>query len=80
MARERNQRFAHAPAARRICEHVRLPWEKVCALAFMAGHSQRVALGHALGDAESDWLTAEYCDFAMRLVARRKAVLTLSPG
>ena len=64
--------FADAPAARRICEHLRLPWQKVRELAFMAGHAQRVALGHALGDAEADWLTDEYCSFALILIARRE--------
>jgi hypothetical protein len=80
MARELNVRFAAAPAARRICEHLRLPWQKVRELAFMTGHGQRVALGHALGDAAADWLTEEYCRYALKLIACRQSVATLTPG
>ena len=80
LARVRSERFLDAPAARRVCEHLRLPWERVRELAFMAGHGQRVALGHALGDAESDSFTGEYCSFALKLIARRQGVRTLTPG
>lgn len=79
-ARERNESCADVPAARRICEHLRLPWEKVRVLAFITDHGQRVALGHALRDAETDWLTDEYCSFALNLIARREGVPTLTPG
>jgi hypothetical protein len=80
IARELNEHFAAAPAARRICEHLGLSWQKVCELAFMVGHAQRVALGHALGDAEPDWLTDEYCNYALKLIAHRQGVATLTPG
>jgi hypothetical protein len=79
-ARELSGRFVDVPAARRICEHLRLPWEKIRELAFMNGHAQRVALGHALGGEQADWLTREHSFFALRLIARRLGVATLTPG
>jgi hypothetical protein len=79
-ARELSERFADVPAARRICEHLRLPWEKIRELAFMNGHAQRVALGHALGGEQADWLTEEYRSFALRLIARHLGAATLTPG
>jgi hypothetical protein len=72
--------FPEAPAARRICEHLRLPWEKIREVALMTGHAQRVALGHALGGEEADWLTDEYAEFVLKLIARRLNVRTLTPG
>ena len=79
-ARELSERFVDVPAARRICEYPRLPWEKIRELAFMNGHAQRVALGHALGGEQADWLTKEYSCFALRLIARRLHAGTLTPG
>jgi len=79
-ARELSDRFVDVPAARRICEHLRLPWEKIGELAFMNGHAQRVALGHALGGEQADWLTEEYSCFALRVIARRLGAATLTPG
>jgi len=79
-ARELRECFVDAPAARRICEHLGLPWEKIRELASMNGHAQRVALGHALGGKQADWLTEEYSRFALRLIARRLGVATLTPG
>jgi len=79
-ARELSERFADVPAARRIREHLRLPWEKIRELAFMNGHAQRVALGHALGGEQTDWLTREYGSFALRLIARRLGAASVTPG
>jgi hypothetical protein len=79
-ARELSERFVGVPAARRICEHLRLSWEKIRELAVMSGHAQRVALGHALGGEQADWLTKEYGCFALRLIARRLGAATLTPG
>ena len=79
-ARALSERFVDVPAARRICEHLRLSWEKIRELAFMSGHAQRVALGHALGGEQADWLTEEYSGFALRLIARRLGAATLTPG
>ncbi|MBV8945847.1 MAG: hypothetical protein JOZ95_10525 [Solirubrobacterales bacterium] len=79
-ARELGERFTDVPAARRICEHLRLPWEKIRELAFMDGHAQRIALGHALGDEQANWLTTEYSCFALRLIARRLGAATVTPG
>ena len=79
-ARELSERFVDVPAARRICEYLRLPWDKIRELAFMNGHAQRIALGHALGGEHADWLTKEYSCFALRLIARRLGATTVTPG
>jgi hypothetical protein len=79
-ARAESDRFVDAPAARRICEHLRLPWGKVLDLAFLNGHAQRVALGHALSGEEADWLTDAHSRFVLKLIARRLGASTLSPG
>lgn len=79
-ARQLRERFANTPAARRICEHLHLSWEKVRELAFATGHGQRVALGHALGGEQADWLTEEYSNFVLKLIARRLGASTLTPG
>jgi hypothetical protein len=78
-ARHLSERFGDAPAARRICEHLRLAWEKIRELAFMRGHAQRVGLGHALGGEQADWLTEEYSNFVLKLMARRVGSSTLTP-
>lgn len=79
-ARHLSERFADAPSARRVCEHLGLSWEKIRALAFMRGHGQRIALGHTVSTEETDWLTEEYSDFALKLIARRLDVATLTPS
>lgn len=79
-ARPLSDRYADAPAARRICEHLDLPWPKVRELAFTAGRGRSIALGHALNERQGNWLTPEYSDFALRLVARRLSASTLTPG
>jgi hypothetical protein len=78
-ARPRSERFADAPAARRIAEHLGLPWSKVRELAFMGPRGRLTGLSHALGQDDSGWLTEEYADFVLRLVARRLGVATLRP-
>lgn len=75
-----SNRFPDAPAARRIAEHLGLPWRKVVELAFIGGRGQATALGHALNEKEGNWLTPEYCDYILSLVARRLNVPTLTPG
>lgn len=65
--------------ARRIAALLCLPWAKVLALAFMDEPGRSIALGHALGEEEQDWLTPEYADFVLRLVARRLGKRTVSP-
>ena len=79
-ARPRSERQAHAPAARRICEYVGLPWSKVRELAFMSRAGRSIALGHALNERQGDWLTPEHSDFVLQLVARRLDTPTVTPG
>jgi hypothetical protein len=73
-------RFADAPPARRICEHLGLRWPQVRELAFMSGPGQRIALGHALNERQGNWLTGEYSDFSLKLVAKRLGSQALTPG
>ena len=79
-ARPLSDRYADAPPARRICEHLGLPWTKVRELAFMAPAGRAIALGHALNERQGDWLTPQHSDFALKVVARRLGVPTLTPG
>jgi hypothetical protein len=79
-ARPLSERHADAPAAKRICEELGLPWRKVLELAFTAGPGRAIALGRALNDSEGNWLTEEYSDFVLALMARRLGVSTLTPG
>jgi hypothetical protein len=79
-ARTLSEAAADAPAARRIAEALGLSWAAVWRLAVMEGHGQVMALGAAQRSrAENEWLTHEYCDFVLRLVARRLGVPTLTP-
>ena len=79
-ARALSARFADAPPARRIAEHLGLPWAKVRELAFMPPRGRHIGLGHALNERQGNWLTEEYSDFILALIARRLAVRTLTPG
>jgi hypothetical protein len=68
---------ADAPPARRIAALLRLPWAKVLALAFMDEPGRSIALGHALGEEEQDWLMPEYAGFVppREYMRERKALL-----
>lgn len=79
-ARTLSERFADAPPARRIAEHLGLSWPEVVRIALLAPGSRARALGHQFGDGDEDWLTPEYLVFALRLVATRLGVATLDPG
>src|SRR4051794_25350241 len=46
----------------------------------MAQRGRSIALGHALNEHEGGWLTPEYSDVMLALVARRLRVSTLTPG
>jgi len=78
-ARQLSEAFRDAPPARRICEHLDLSWEKLRELAFLAPSGQRIALGQALNERQGNWLTPEYSDYALALVARRLGTRTLTP-
>lgn len=75
-----SDRFADAPPARRISEHLELPWPKVRELAFLPPVSQHIALGHALNERQGYWLTLQYSDYVLALVAHRIGARTLTPG
>jgi len=79
-ARPLSGRFGGAPAARRISERLGIPWPKVRELAFLPPRAQLTALGRALSELEGDWLTFEYAEFVLALIARRLGVTTLTPS
>ncbi len=79
-SRPLSEQFADVPAARRICEHLELTWAQVLRLAFLDDHARGRALGLALNEQFPEWLTSEYADFILRLVARRLGVDTLTPA
>jgi hypothetical protein len=79
-AQEASEAHADAPPARRIAETLGLSWSKVVELAFVAPARQRIALGQALNERQGNWLTTEYAEFVLRLLARRLNVETLRPG
>lgn len=79
-ARPLSETFPDAPSARRICEHLDLSWEKLCELAFRPRGAQPIALGKALNERQGHWLTPEYSDYVLALVARRLGAETLAPS
>jgi hypothetical protein len=79
-ARPLSETFPDAPSARRICEHLDLSWEKLRELAFLPSAAQRIALGKALNERQGNWLTPEYSDYVLALVARRLGARTLTPS
>lgn len=79
-ARPLSETFSDAPPARRICEHLDLQWEKLRELAFLPSGRQPIALGKALNERQGNWLTPEYSDYVLALVARRLGARTLTPS
>ncbi len=80
-ARARSAAHVRLPAARQIATELRMPWRDVLALA----HEPDARHAHALGLrgrewAPEGWLTAARIAFALRLVAGRRRVATLTMG
>lgn len=73
--------FEVLPAARNISERIGLPWSKVLELAELPPLGRAIGLGRLLGEREEqDWLTPAGVEFALRLVATRLGVPTLTPS
>ena len=75
-----SETFLDAPPARRICEHLDLSWVRLRKLAFLSPGAQPIALGKALNERQGNWLTPEYSDYVLALVARRLDKHTLTPS
>jgi hypothetical protein len=78
-ARQVSQRFANLPRAHRIAERLRMPWRDVLALAHSPSNTHAHRLGRAQTELAHDWLTYDLIAFALRLVALRLDVQSVSP-
>jgi hypothetical protein len=73
--------FEALPAARNISERLGLSWTRVLELAELPREGRTIGLGRLRGEREEqDWLTPGGVEFALRLVARRLGLRTLTPG
>jgi hypothetical protein len=70
----------NAPVARSISARLRLSWKKVLEIAFWTEPRRAIALGHAMGEDQQDWLTPQYVSFSLNLAARRRGKPTITPG
>jgi hypothetical protein len=78
-ARQVSERFTCLPRAHRIAERLRMPWRDVLALAHAPEHAHAHRLGRAQTEPAHDWLTHDLIAFALRLVALRLDVRSVSP-
>lgn len=77
-AREEHELWRGAPPAKRVAERLGLSWKRVLEAAFSETRSQGVVLGQMTRDrAEDGWMTADFCVFALALVAQRLEAVTL---
>lgn len=79
-ARKQSARFAGLPLARDIARRLTLPWCEVLQLALAPPETHAHRLGRALTRVEQDWLTDEHIVYALRMVAGRLDIRTLTPG
>lgn len=78
-ARERSENFSDCPPARRITEQLSTTWKKTLELAAMNPRGRSTGLSYARAGRDEGWLTEEYVDHALRLVAHRLGIDTLTP-
>jgi hypothetical protein len=78
-AARQHSRFAHLPRAHRIAERLRLPWRDVLALAHDPASTHAHRLGRAQTEPAHNWLIHDLIAFALRLVALRLDVRSVSP-
>jgi hypothetical protein len=78
-ARQVSQTFTRLPRAQRIAERLRMPWRDVLALAHAPERTHAHRLGRIQTEPEQDWLTRDLIAFALRLVALRLTVQSVSP-
>ena len=77
--RQVSQRLAILPRAHRIAERLRMPWRDVLVLAHAPSSTHAHRLGRAQTEPEHDWLTTDLIAFALKLVALRLGVESVSP-
>jgi hypothetical protein len=78
-ARQISRTFANLPRAKRIAERLRMPWRAVLLLAHAPARTHAHRLGRIQTEPEHDWLTDDLIAFALRLVALRLDVASVSP-
>jgi len=78
-ARQISRTFANLPRAKRIAERLRMPWRDVLALAHAPAQTHAHRLGRIQTEPEHDWLTDDLIAFALRLVALRLDMASVSP-
>ncbi len=78
-ARQISRTFAHLPRAKRIAERLRMPWRDVLLLAHAPASTHAHRLGRIQTEPKQDWLSEHFIAFALRLVARRLDVASVSP-
>ncbi|HTZ87561.1 MAG TPA: hypothetical protein VMB05_12910 [Solirubrobacteraceae bacterium] len=78
-ARQVSRAFANLPRAHRIAECLRMPWRDVLVLAHAPASTHAHRLGRAQTEPAHNWLTHDLIAFALRLVALRLNVQSVSP-
>jgi hypothetical protein len=78
-ARQVSRTFANLPRAHRIAERLRMPWRDVLVLAHAPASTHAHRLGRAQTEPAHDWLTHDLIAFALRLLALRLNVRSVSP-
>jgi hypothetical protein len=78
-ARQISQTFAHLPRAKRIAERLGMPRREVLLLAHAPARTHAHRLGRIQTEPEHDWLTDDLIAFALRLVALRLDMASVSP-
>jgi hypothetical protein len=78
--RSQSQRFVSVPPAKRIAETLKLPWRVIVEVAHEPEGNQGSILKRKHPPEQENWLTEDYVSYALKLVARRLNVITLSSG
>lgn len=78
-ARQVSQSFTSLPRAYRIAERLQMPWRDVLVLAHAPASRHAHRLGRVQTEPAHDWLTRDVIAFALRLVAVRLGVQSVSP-
>ena len=71
--------FARIPRGKRIAEQLQMPWREILALAHEPTHTHAHRLGRIQSEPEHDWLTDDLIAFALRFVALRLNLASVSP-
>lgn len=78
-AAKQHERFADVPSARVIARRLGKPWRETLTLAHSPGNQQATSLsGQRNAASAQSWLTGEHVAYAVKLVAHRSQMPTLS--